>query len=155
MRQLEQAIFDLSENLRLHDETPAPLAASYSHRVRDRLTDINATGIPGDLAGTSPDNNRGRAGSIELEMHGMNSTLLFGPKAIAHRLPTLCPSPLQRQAIWKSYLENVAPLITIVHRQSLEKIMAQVNDSEGTLEKSDKTLVCAVYLSAIMSITPA
>jgi hypothetical protein len=85
----------------------------------------------------------------------MNSTLLFGPKVISHRLPFICPNSLQRQAIWQSYLENVAPLVTIVHRQSLENILAQVNHSEDTLEQSDKTLVRAVYLSAIMSMTPS
>lgn len=155
MRRLEQAICDLSENIRLRDETSASLAGSYSPRARERSTDANATGILGDLADTSPDNNRGRASAIEEEMHGINSTLLFGPKVKEHRLPFICPNPLQRQAIWQSYLENVAPLVTIVHRQSLENILAQVNDSEDTLEETDKTLVSAVYLSAIMSMTPA
>lgn len=155
MRRLEQAIFDLSENLRLRDNSPTPLATSSSHGVRRRSTDTNATGIPEDLAGTSPDNNQGRAGSIDLEVHGMNSTLLFGPKVIAHSLPFICPNTLQRQAIWQSYLENVAPLVTIIHRQSLKNILVQLDDSKDTLEGSDRTLVCAVYLSAIMSMTPS
>lgn len=155
MRRLEQAIFDLGENLKLHNGTPDRLAASYSHRLRERSMDTNTTGSPGYLPDTSPDNNRERASFIELQMHGINSTLRFGSNTIADRSPLICPDPLQRQAVWQSYLENVAPLVTIVHRQSLEKIMAQVNDSEDTLEKSDKTLVCAVYLSAIMSLTPA
>ncbi|KAJ6189976.1 fungal-specific transcription factor domain-containing protein [Penicillium mononematosum] len=157
MRRLEQAIFDLGENIRLRDKTPASSAGSYSHPVRERSTDTNATVTPGDLVDTSPDNNQGR-GSIELELQGINSRLLFGPNLIAHRLPFIRPNPLQRQTIWQSYLENVAPLVTIVHRQSLENILAQVNESEDTLdtlEATEKALVCAVYLSAIMSMTPA
>ncbi|KAJ5617305.1 fungal-specific transcription factor domain-containing protein [Penicillium hordei] len=152
MRRLEQAIFDISENIKPRDETPASLAGSYSHPVLEGSTDTNATGTPGDPTDAS---SQGQANAIEIEMHGINSMLPFGRKLVAHNLPSICPNPLQRQAIWQSYLENVAPLVTVVHRPSLEKLLAQVNESEDTLEKADKALVFAVYLSAIISMTPA
>ncbi|KAJ6134666.1 fungal-specific transcription factor domain-containing protein [Penicillium sp. IBT 18751x] len=152
---LEQAIFDLSENIRLRDVTPASLTGSYSHPVLQSPANTHTTGTLGSHADTFSDNNQGPAISIELEKHRTNNSLFFGPRNIVNHLPLIYPDPLQRQAIWQSYLDNVAPLVTIVHRPSLEKLWGQVNQSWDTFEEADKSLVFAVYLSAIMSMTPA
>lgn len=155
MGRLEQAISDLNENIRLRGETPASLAGLYSHPVLQSPTNTHTTGILGDLVDTFSDNNQGLAIAVELEKHENNSTLLFGPRNIVKHLPFIYPDPLQRQAIWQSYLDNVAPLVTIVHRPSLEKLLEEVNEPGDTFDKADKTLVLAMYLSAIMSMTPA
>lgn len=93
--------------------------------------------------------------AVELDSPETHNALLFGPQPTTYPLPFVGPNTSQRRILWQSYLENVAPLVTIVHRPSLEQLLEQANKSEDVIDKPRKALLFAVYLSAITSMTPA
>ncbi|KAF7180936.1 hypothetical protein CNMCM7691_000065 [Aspergillus felis] len=93
--------------------------------------------------------------AVELDSPETHNVLLFGPQPTAYPFPFVGPNPSQQRLLWQSYLENVAPLVTIVHRPSLEQLLAQASRSEYVIDKPSKALLFAVYLSAITSMTSA
>jgi hypothetical protein len=61
--------------------------------------------------------------------------------------------PARIEALWKVYLENVAPLIAIIHKGSMAQIV-QNACSSVELTSSDEVLLFSVYFAAIVSMKP-
>ncbi|KAK9851300.1 Fungal transcriptional regulatory protein [Penicillium brevicompactum] len=61
--------------------------------------------------------------------------------------------PSITEALWAVYLENVAPLIAILHRQSMATII-QSTCSGLALTPSDEALLYSVYFAAVVSMKP-
>lgn len=57
--------------------------------------------------------------------------------------------------LWEAYKENVAPLIAIIHRPTARKLFIEAAQHPETLDKNSEALVFAMYLSSIVSMTPA
>lgn len=55
---------------------------------------------------------------------------------------------------WEIYKENVAPLITIIHRPTARNLLVEAAQHPDTLDKNSEALVFAIYLSAIVSLKP-
>jgi hypothetical protein len=56
---------------------------------------------------------------------------------------------------WDIYKENVAPLITIVHKPTVRKLLVESAQSPDSLDKNSEALVFSIYLSAIVTLTPS
>lgn len=55
---------------------------------------------------------------------------------------------------WEIYRENVAPLITIIHRPTARNLLVEAAQNPDALDKNSEALVFAIYLSAIVSLKP-
>lgn len=55
---------------------------------------------------------------------------------------------------WEIYKENVAPLITIIHRPTAKSLLTEAAQRPELLDKNSEALVFAIYLSAIVSLKP-
>jgi hypothetical protein len=84
---------------------------------------------------------------------GSYDGFLFGYHSVAHTLYNYHPTPTQLFVMWRTYEENVAPLITILHRPSIKDILDKASTNLDSLDKNTEALVFAVYLSAVISMT--
>lgn len=55
--------------------------------------------------------------------------------------------------LWSTYLENVAPLITILHKSTMRKLIETAQDMDN-LDKDSKALVLAFCLATVISMSP-
>lgn len=56
--------------------------------------------------------------------------------------------------LWETYRENVAPLVTIVHRPTAKNLFAEAARHPDALDKNSEALIFSMYLSSIVSMTP-
>lgn len=82
-----------------------------------------------------------------------HDAFLFGYRSVAHTLRNYHPTPTQAFILYKTYEQNVAPLLTVVHKTTLRNLIVDsaMNDS---IDKSNEALVFAVYFAAVISMPP-
>ncbi|KAJ5808022.1 hypothetical protein N7474_009291 [Penicillium riverlandense] len=80
---------------------------------------------------------------------------LFGFYSLSHSLREHHPPLTKVSVLWEAYNENVAPLIVIVHKPTARNLFIEAAQHPETLDKNSEALVFAMYLSAIVSMTPA
>lgn len=56
---------------------------------------------------------------------------------------------------WDIYKENVAPLITIIHKPTARKLLVEAAQNPDSLDKNSEALVFSIYLSVIVALSPA
>jgi hypothetical protein len=56
--------------------------------------------------------------------------------------------------LWEIYEENVAPLITIVHRPTAKNLFFEAAQNPDALDKNQEALVFSMYLCSIVSMAP-
>ncbi|KAJ5308887.1 hypothetical protein N7508_004266 [Penicillium antarcticum] len=79
---------------------------------------------------------------------------IFGYYSLSHSLREFHPSIDKVSILWEAYEENVAPLITIVHRPTARKLFVEAAQHPETLDKNSEALVFAMYLCSIVSMRP-
>ncbi|KND94554.1 putative transcriptional regulatory protein [Tolypocladium ophioglossoides CBS 100239] len=101
------------------------------------------------LSGTTESQNT-RESSANSRCHGY----VFGtPCAFdADSAGDLYPLPSQVPFIWKTYVENVDPLIKVLHTPSVDHIISQARGKFGTLGLGTEALLFAIGLAAITSL---
>ncbi|KFA64454.1 hypothetical protein S40285_01095 [Stachybotrys chlorohalonatus IBT 40285] len=62
------------------------------------------------------------------------------------------PLPAHAPYLWSVYLENVDPLVKILHVPSTEGLIHQAKTEPGTLSPADEALVFSIYYAAIISL---
>jgi len=65
----------------------------------------------------------------------------------------MLPSFSAKQLYWQIYCERVDPLVKILHKPTIEKIVLQQEDNSATVDKSVTALLFAIYFSAVTSMT--
>ncbi|KAK2625532.1 hypothetical protein QTJ16_004844 [Diplocarpon rosae] len=68
-------------------------------------------------------------------------------------LKGLHPLPSQIPFYWQTYLENVNPLVRILHTPTMNKVMKQVQNNLDSLKASTEALVFSIYFATITSMT--
>ncbi|RAO71254.1 uncharacterized protein BHQ10_007266 [Talaromyces amestolkiae] len=82
-----------------------------------------------------------------------HDAFLFGYSSVAHTLHNYHPTPTQAFILYKTYEQNVSPLLTVVHRPTIRNLI--INAAMGdSIDKSNEALVFAVYLVAVISMPP-
>ena len=65
----------------------------------------------------------------------------------------LHPTRVQIRSCWQAYLENVDPLIKILHRLSTERIVEKAKYDTSSLNRAEEALMFAIYFAAITSMS--
>jgi hypothetical protein len=63
------------------------------------------------------------------------------------------PSTAEKRLYWQTYCERVDPVIKIIHKPTIAKILLRDEDNFHISGKSATALVFAIYLSAATSLT--
>ncbi|KAJ5444234.1 uncharacterized protein N7458_008106 [Penicillium daleae] len=92
--------------------------------------------------------------SPESSHSGSHDGFLFGFYSLSHSLREFHPSLPKVSMLWEAYQENVAPLITIVHKGTARSLLIEAAQNPDSVDKNNEALVFSIYLSAIVSLTP-
>ncbi|KAJ6102108.1 hypothetical protein N7486_004535 [Penicillium sp. IBT 16267x] len=92
--------------------------------------------------------------SPEVSHSGSHDGFLFGYYSLAHSLREFHPPLPKVSKFWEIYNENVAPLITILHKPSVRSLLIEAAQQPDSLDKNSEALVFSIYLSAIVSSKP-
>ncbi|KAI9773754.1 MAG: hypothetical protein M1835_006104 [Candelina submexicana] len=79
---------------------------------------------------------------------------IFGFNSNTANIRILHPPPAQIAAFWHLYTENVDPLIKILHRPTMQKMIYQVKDNLEEIGKGNEALLFAMYFSVVTSLPP-
>ncbi|GKZ18025.1 hypothetical protein AbraIFM66951_006595 [Aspergillus brasiliensis] len=80
---------------------------------------------------------------------------LFGFYSVSHSLHDFLPPRTQIPLLWNTWLENVAPLIPIVHKASARQLFTTAAQDPNSLDKNFEALFLAMCLVAIISMSPS
>lgn len=83
-----------------------------------------------------------------------HDAFIFGYSSLAHSLRNYHPTPSQSFILWKTYEQNVAPLLTIVHRPTIRNIIINAATSLDELDRNSEALAFSIYLTAVISMSP-
>lgn len=83
-----------------------------------------------------------------------HDSFLLGYHSVAHTLRSYHPTTAQTFALWNIYEQNVAPLVSLLHRPTAWRILSEAATRVESLDKNTEALVFAVYLSAVISMSP-
>ncbi|OKL59524.1 hypothetical protein UA08_05418 [Talaromyces atroroseus] len=83
-----------------------------------------------------------------------NDAFIFGYSSLAHSLRNYHPTPSQIFILWKTYEQNVAPLLTVVHKPTIRDIIINAATSFDLLDKNSEALAFSLYLTAVISMSP-
>ncbi|PQE29949.1 fungal specific transcription factor domain-containing protein [Rutstroemia sp. NJR-2017a WRK4] len=68
-------------------------------------------------------------------------------------LTALHPLPSQIPFYWSTFLENVTPLVKLLHTPTMEKLMKEVQHNLDALSRSTEALMFSIYFATITSMT--
>ncbi|KAJ5543353.1 hypothetical protein N7535_005781 [Penicillium sp. DV-2018c] len=94
------------------------------------------------------------ADSPESAQSGSHDGFLFGFYSLSQSLREFHPPMHKVPVLWEIYRENVAPLITIVHRPTARKIFTQAAQRPDALDKNTEALVFSMYFCSVVSMKP-
>ena len=67
-------------------------------------------------------------------------------------LQTLHPLPSQIPFYWQTFLENVQPLVKIIHTETMDKTIKEVQHNLDSLRPSTEALMFSIYFATITSM---
>ena len=85
---------------------------------------------------------------------GSHDGFLFGFYSLSHSLREYHPPLPKVSKFWEAYRDNVAPLITILHRPTARNLLIEAAQRPEYLDKNSEALVFTIYLSAVVSLKP-
>jgi hypothetical protein len=68
-------------------------------------------------------------------------------------LTALHPSPLHIFKLWQTFLENINPLIKILHGPSIQQQLLEASGSLATVSKEFEALMFSIYCTALISLS--
>lgn len=77
---------------------------------------------------------------------------ILGYRSVDVNLQKCHPLPSHATFLWSVYLENVDPLLKIIHVPTMEAILREARRNPEKLAPGQETLVFAVYFAAIVSL---
>ncbi|KAE8363720.1 fungal-specific transcription factor domain-containing protein [Aspergillus caelatus] len=100
----------------------------------------------------STGNNIEEDGGDEYSQNG--NQFLFGYSSIVSSLSAFHPSLRDSQILWKTFEENVAPVVMIFHKPTLHRLIYKTATNTSYIDRSSETVVFAVYFAAVTSMSP-
>ncbi|KAJ5972400.1 uncharacterized protein N7479_002318 [Penicillium vulpinum] len=119
------------------------LWASLSDQI-DELHDLLVPSSPHSDEYLSPDN--GHNGNKHYDC------FLFGFSSVAHTLANYHPQTEQLLRLWDNYHRNVAPLLMILHPETVKEVFYRSHLDPGSLDSASECLLFAIYFSASVSM---
>lgn len=80
---------------------------------------------------------------------------ILGYRSIDVNLQKCHPLPSHGTFLWSVYLENVDPLLKILHVPTMEAILREARRNPEKLTPGNETLVFAVYFAAVVTLEEA
>ncbi|RDL41217.1 uncharacterized protein BP5553_01196 [Venustampulla echinocandica] len=81
------------------------------------------------------------------------SSLLFSSNFRPPKLTQLHPPPIQILRLWQIFIENVNPVLKIVHTPTLQVQILEASGNVATIPKGLEALLFAIYTLAIVSLS--
>ncbi|KAF5025772.1 hypothetical protein F66182_2105 [Fusarium sp. NRRL 66182] len=97
---------------------------------------------------TTPEQSPLQNPGLESDHH----SFLFGYSSANVDLTGLHPLPAQASFLWQVYLENIEPLIKVLHIPTMSRLMTKARRGEHELRAGDEAVVFAIYYSAVTSM---
>ncbi|KAF7589373.1 hypothetical protein BBP40_004421 [Aspergillus hancockii] len=83
----------------------------------------------------------------------VDETSLVLGGTVKKSLTTLHPSPLHVFKLWQIFLENINPLIKILHGPSIQQHLLEASGSLATVSKEFEVLMFSIYCIALVSLS--
>lgn len=77
----------------------------------------------------------------------------FGYNSLAHSLSKYHPLPSQILILWDAFIENVDPVVTILHKPTAKGIIVDASINSDNLDKNAEALVFTIYFAAVVSMS--
>ncbi|KAK0104452.1 hypothetical protein ONS95_004741 [Cadophora gregata] len=84
-----------------------------------------------------------------------HQSFIMGYNSSDVNLKGLHPLPSQIPFYWQTYLENVHPLVMILHKPTMNNVIKEVQNNLNSLSKSTEALMFSIYFATITSMTGA
>ncbi|KAF2664246.1 hypothetical protein BT63DRAFT_418372 [Microthyrium microscopicum] len=82
-----------------------------------------------------------------------NGHLLLGSRNTVIDLVSIHPDPIQVLRLWQVFLDNVNPLIKVVHAPSLQASLIEAASHLNSIDPVQEALMFGIYCVAILSLT--
>ncbi|KAI1128683.1 fungal-specific transcription factor domain-containing protein [Nemania abortiva] len=111
-----------------------------------RLTD--------DSSDSSDDENSPIAVSPQKDQHVDHHGFIFGYSSSNVDLRSLHPLPSQMHFYWQVYMENVDPIVKLLHVPATTKIVQELRRDKSNISPGVEALMFSIYFAAITSMEP-
>lgn len=81
-----------------------------------------------------------------------HQSFIMGYNSSDVNLKSLHPLPSQIPFYWQTFLENVQPLVKIMHTPTMNKVIKEVQNNLDSLSKSTEALMFSIYFATITSM---
>ena len=88
-------------------------------------------------------------------MNKYNSSFVFGFSSVLLDLRALHPPVERIFLLWQVYLDNVDPLIKMIHTPSVQRQILQASKKTADIPPALEVLMFAIYYAAVISIQGA
>ncbi|KAG8668942.1 hypothetical protein FPOAC2_08247 [Fusarium poae] len=137
------------------DSTPRYVHSGFFVKLNDELSEIrNEMEILSShdeedefQDDTTPEQSPPQNSGPENDHH----SFIFGYNSSDIDLRSLHPLSAQGSFLWQIFLENIEPLVKVLHIPTMSKLMAQVRRGEHDLRPGDEALVFTIYYAAVVS----
>ena len=82
-----------------------------------------------------------------------NAALLFGSQHAPVDLRSLHPQPIHIIRLWQHYLDNVNPLVKILHGPTFQQQVLEASIDLGNILRDMEALLFSIYSLAMITIT--
>lgn len=86
-------------------------------------------------------------------MHGDDETLLIMSTGTEKRPADLHPSPVHIFKLWQTFLENVNPLLKILHTPTIQPHILEAMDNPQQMNRELEALMFSIYCISVISLT--
>lgn len=83
------------------------------------------------------------------------AVLLFGSQHTNVNLTTLHPQPMDIMRLWQIFVDNVNPLIKVIHAPTIQQQILEISMALESVSKGMEALLFSIYLLAVTSIDDA
>ncbi|QSZ37669.1 hypothetical protein DSL72_008768 [Monilinia vaccinii-corymbosi] len=85
--------------------------------------------------------------------HPDHQSFVMGYSSANVNMKALHPFPSQMPFYWSTFLENVMPLVKLLHVPTMEKVIKEVQHNLDTISKSTEALMFSMYFATITSMS--
>ncbi|KAL1875312.1 hypothetical protein VTK73DRAFT_10149 [Phialemonium thermophilum] len=129
------------------------VSSGFWSKLNDELEEIRAETQDYTDEDTDDSDVESTSGSLDQEQCATaHQSFILGYKSADVDLRPLHPLPSQIPFMWQVYLENVDPLVKILHTPSMNKLIREIRNNLDNLNPSTEALMFSIYYAAITSM---
>ncbi|MCJ1337752.1 hypothetical protein MMC09_003035 [Bachmanniomyces sp. S44760] len=98
------------------------------------------------------DGQNGKDDTPRKRLTSIGNNLLFGSKPRNISLSSLHPSPVHIYFLWQTFLENINPLIKILHTPTMQKTILEATADIQKVGRANEALLFAIYALSVVSL---